>query len=402
MLTTIVGILITFFILSVLILIHEMGHFFTAKKLGIKVEEFGFGFPLTKALFQIKRGETLYSFYPALIGGFVKLYGEDEAGGGKIEIKDQKSNLNEDLGRAFFARPVWQRALVVVAGVFMNAILAFVIYYVFLGISGFRVELPRIGDHNFFAVNQEDKLNTIIIKDVSKGSPAQNAGIKKCDTNYCAAVTKVNGKAPVSDDEFINTIKANVGKEITLTLENQMGTRETFEKVLVPRANPPKNQGALGVEFSMLETFVLTYATPMQKITSGVAHPLNLMSYNFSVLKTLIERSFEKKDASDLAGGISGPVGIVRLGAEINKIGELKERVLTFLNFAGLLSISLAVMNILPIPAMDGGRLFFILIEGVIRKKVSPKVEAAIHAGGIFVLLALIALVTFKDIFFSF
>lgn len=403
----ILGAVITLFILSVLILVHEIGHFIAAKKLGIKIEEFGFGFPLTKAIFQVKRGETLYSFYPALIGGFVKLYGEDEAGGGKVELKNEKGelrkeNFKEDLERAFFARPVWQRALVVVAGVLMNALLAFIIYYVFLGISGFRVELPRISDHKFIAVNQEDKLNTIIINNVSADSPADKAGIKKCDTNYCVAITKVNGVAPASADEFIKTIRVNQGKEVTLTLENQVGKKEAFETVLVPRVNPPKNQGALGVEFSMLETFVLTYSTPVQKIASGVTHPVNLMTYNFNVLKTLIKRSFETNDARGLASGLSGPVGIVRLGAEINKIGEMKERILTFLNLAGLLSISLAVTNVLPIPAMDGGRLFFILIEGITRKKVSPKLEAAIHAGGIFVLVALIILITFKDIFFSF
>lgn len=404
MFTTVIGLIITLFILSVLILIHELGHFVTARKLGIKVEEFGFGFPLTKALFQFKRGETLYSFYPVLIGGFVKLYGEDEAGGGRAELKKEKvelskENFKEDLGRAFFARPVWQRALVVAAGVFMNALLAFVIYYVFLGISGFRVELPRINDHKFFAVNQEDKLNTIIINGVSAGSPAEKAGIKKCDINYCVAITKVNGIAPISADEFIKTIRANQGKEVTLTLENQMGKKDTFETTLVPRVNPPKNQGALGVEFSMLETIVLSYSTPVQKIASGVTHPMNLMTYNFSVLKTLIVRSFEQKDASGLASGVSGPVGIAKLGSEINKIGDIKERILSFLNLAGLLSISLAVMNVLPIPALDGGRLFFILMEGVTRKKVSPKLEAAIHAGGMVVLLGLIALVTLKDIF---
>src|SRR5471030_639072 len=128
-------IIVFLLILSVLVLIHEAGHYFMAKKFGIKVEEFGFGFPLTPALWQMKKGETVYSFYPVLIGGFVKLYGEDDAGGGKISVsKDKGSHAAEasDEKRAFYARPLWQRITVVVAGVVMNALLAVVIYYVFL------------------------------------------------------------------------------------------------------------------------------------------------------------------------------------------------------------------------------------------------------------------------------
>src|SRR5215213_8888688 len=123
--------LVFLLILSILVLIHEAGHYFAAKRLGIKVEEFGFGLPLTKSLFSIKRGETVYSFYPALIGGFVKLYGEDEAGAGRIELP--KSELpTKDKHRAFYARSIGQRTLVIVAGVVMNALLAVVLYYSFL------------------------------------------------------------------------------------------------------------------------------------------------------------------------------------------------------------------------------------------------------------------------------
>src|SRR5579872_471356 len=118
--------IITFIlILSVLVLIHELGHFLVAKKLGIKVEEFGFGFP--PRAFGFRKGETLYSVNWLPIGGFVKLYGEDEAGAGKIQFKHSGKTQSGELERAFFSRPVWQRALVVVAGVVMNFLLAVVI-----------------------------------------------------------------------------------------------------------------------------------------------------------------------------------------------------------------------------------------------------------------------------------
>src|SRR3990167_7635977 len=131
-------ILVFIIILSVLVLVHELGHFLVAKKLGIKVEEFGFGFP--PRVFGIRRGETLYSINLLPIGGFVKLYGEDEAGRGSLKTTNYK--LKTDLSRAFFARPIWQRALVVVAGVLMNFILAVVIISYLYTAQG----VPSLGD----------------------------------------------------------------------------------------------------------------------------------------------------------------------------------------------------------------------------------------------------------------
>src|SRR3982751_6882881 len=133
----IISLLVFIAILSVLVVIHELGHFLVAKKLGIKVEEFGFGFP-PKA-FGIKRGETIYSINWLPIGGFVKLYGEDDAGSGKVTLpKDSQKTVDKDKHRAFYSRSPWQRAAVVVAGVVMNLVLAMAIYYVFLLMSNFH------------------------------------------------------------------------------------------------------------------------------------------------------------------------------------------------------------------------------------------------------------------------
>src|SRR3990167_9711363 len=146
-----ITILVFIIILSVLVLIHELGHFFVAKKFGIKVEEFGFGFP--PRVWGKRIGETLYSINALPIGGFVKLYGEDEAGGGKIQIKNQKSNL-KDINRAFFAKPIYQRVIVVVAGVTMNFLLAFAIITYLLTFEG----VPTDG-------------GDVLITDVAKNSP---------------------------------------------------------------------------------------------------------------------------------------------------------------------------------------------------------------------------------------
>lgn len=375
-------------ILSVLVLIHELGHFLVAKKLGIKVEEFGFGFP--PRVWGIKRGETLYSVNALPIGGFVKLYGEDEAGAGKIKIKDQRLKI-KDTDRAFFSRPVGQRAAVVVAGVLMNVLLAIAIYYIFLFISGFRTQLPLLGDHKFFGVEQQNK-SEIIINNVAKDSPADKAGIAPF-----SVVESINGQKITSVDILVDIIKKNKGKEVTLVWKDTQ-TNKREKAVLAPRINPPKNQGALGISFFPATTATLNYNTPTQKIFSGIIHPLNLLSYNFDVIGKLIAVSIQQKTAAPLGDTVAGPVGIYSLVGTIVQIPDLKERILQVLNLAGTLSISLAFMNILPIPALDGGRLFFILIEAMVGRKVNQKFENIAHAIGMAVLLTLILMITFKDI----
>lgn len=379
-------------ILSILVLIHEAGHYFVAKKFGIKVEEFGFGFPLTPPIWQKKIGETVYSFYPLLIGGFVKLYGEDEAGGGKVTLsKDESAHTQKDEKRAFYTRPLWQRTAVVVAGVVMNALLAAVIYYVFLFMGNFQTDLPLIGNHTFFGVNQQVKTQ-VVISEVSKNSPAAKAGIQPFST-----VESLNGTKPIDLSVFAKTIKESAGKPISIVWKDEK-TGKHYHATVIPRINPPKNEGALGVAFYPMKTVHLSYDTPMQKIFSGFIHPTNLMAYNFDALGYLIDISIKEKNAAPISQGVSGPVGIGFVVGSIIQIPNLNERAMQLLNLMGLLSISLAFFNVLPIPGLDGGRLFFILIEAAIGKKINPKVEGYIHAAGMIFLLALLLLVTVKDI----
>jgi regulator of sigma E protease len=384
--------LITFLlVLSVLVLIHEAGHYFVAKFFKIKVEEFGYGFP--PRLFAKKIGETEYSLNWLPIGGFVKLFGEDDAGGGQIgKSEELKVKSKKDLDRAFFARPAWQRALVVLAGVIMNVLLAIVIYYVYLGISGFKAELPLLTPHTFFGVNQTVN-SDIIISGVEKDSPASAAGI-----TAGSEVVSVDNKPATSADRFLAYISSHKGKQITLTWKDLQTNKQTT-RTLTPRLNAPKGQGSLGISFYPVDTAVLSYDTPVQKVFSGIIHPLNLMDYNFVVIGHLIQVSFQQKTAAPISEGLSGPVGIYSVVGLIVHIPDMKERILNLLNLAGLLSMSLAFFNVLPIPALDGGRLFFILIELVTRRKVSQKFEATAHQVGMILLLGLLLLITFKDVF---
>src|SRR5258708_12121007 len=191
-----VTILVFLLILSVLVLIHEAGHFFVAKKLGIKVEEFGFGFP--PRVFGKKIGETIYSLNLLPIGGFVKLYGEDDAGGGKIgSVKDFSKIKDKSVQRAFFARPVWQRASVVIAGVVMNFLLSLVIISYLFSAQG--VPIPG---------------NQVIIAGVAKNSPAEKAGIDRKSTrlnsshqiiSYAVFCLKKKNNNTLSDLQHLNT-----------------------------------------------------------------------------------------------------------------------------------------------------------------------------------------------------
>jgi len=383
----IVTALVFLLILSVLVLIHEAGHYFVAKKFGIKVEEFGFGLP--PRLWGFKKGETIYSINWLPIGGFVKLFGEDDAGAGKISVKHHE--LKGDEKRAFFNRSVGQRAAIVVAGVVMNALLAVVIYYAFLFIGNFKTEVPLIGKHTFFLVNQTINTN-IIISQVAKNSPAEKIGL----TPF-SKVLAINGEKMTSLSVFSKIVKANQGKEIVVEWQD-INTQKIKKASVTPRLNPPKNEGAIGVAFFPVQTVALSYDTPMQKTFSGFIHPANLMAYNFDVLGSLVNVSVKEKNVAPLSEGVSGPVGIFSLVGTIVSIPDQKERLLEILNLAGLLSISLAFFNVLPIPGLDGGRLFFIIIEAVTRRKVNQKFEGYAHAVGMIVLIGLIILVTFKDI----
>jgi regulator of sigma E protease len=383
-------ILVFLLILSVLILIHEGGHFFVAKKLGMKVEEFGFGLP--PRLWGKKKGETIYSLNWLPIGGFVKLFGEDEAGSGRIGgLKEEKNISKKEEARAFYNRPIWQRAAVVTAGVVMNTLLAIVLYYSFMFVGNFKTELPLLGQHHFFFVNQKEQTQ-ILISEVVKDSPAANVGL----TPF-AHILSVNGGKINSVIEFSKVIKAQAGKSIVLEWQDSK-TMQKKQASLTPRVNPPKGQGAIGVAFFPMTTVILSYDTPVQKLFSGIVHPANLLAYNATIMGQLFSQSVAEKTVEPLSQGVSGPVGIYSLVGTIIDIPDGKERLLQLLNLAGLLSISLAFFNVLPIPGLDGGRFAFILIEAITRKKVNPKIEGYAHAVGMILLIALILLVTFKDI----
>ena len=222
----IVTVLAFVIILSVLVIIHELGHFFVAKKLGIKVEEFGIGFP--PRAFSKKFGETVYSINWLPVGGFVKLFGEDEAGGGKIGKQgtgNRGQGTGDEVERAYYARPLLQRMAVVTAGVIMNVVLAIVLISFLFATQG--VPLPT---------------DNIIVTEVAHSSPAEIAGIQKNDR-----ILRINNREIKDASLFISETKKLKGQEVTLIVKR--GDQQ-FTTKLTPRYDSPKNQGAMGFAIS--------------------------------------------------------------------------------------------------------------------------------------------------------
>ncbi|MDO8618849.1 MAG: M50 family metallopeptidase [Candidatus Daviesbacteria bacterium] len=367
--------IITFvFTLLTLVVIHEFGHFYMAKKFGIKVEEFGFGLP--PRIFGKKIGETIYSINWLPIGGFVRLLGEDET---------EKKVLENP--RSFASAFVWKRIAVVVAGVVMNFFLAFLLFYIYLGAQNFSVTLPYTGQYNFIGATQKTE-QFILVGSVSHGSPADLAGIKPSDQ-----IVAINQNVIKTNQELIDETKSLAGQEISITLKDQSENSRIVK--LIPRKDPPAGEGAMGIAFGSVSIANISYDSPAQKIFSGPIHSLNLIGYSFVSLGDLVGKSIQAQSFKPVSGAVAGPVGITNIA---NDILTTQNPLIPYLGFVGLISLNLAVFNFLPIPALDGGRLFFLLIEGVTRKKVHPTFEKWVHTVGMGVLLLLSLLVTVSDI----
>lgn len=355
-----------------LVLIHELGHFLLAKKFGIKVLELGFGIP--PRAWGKKVGETLVSINWLPFGGFVRLLGEDEVG-------------SASSSRDFRAKPVDQRIIVVLAGVLMNLILAWVIFYITLASNGFKVQFPLFLDHKFVGATQQNETQ-ILVSGVAKNSPAEKAGIKQGEE-----IVALDAKPINEAKDLIEKTKQFAGREIQLTLKDQKGNLDTVS--LIPRQNPPSGQGSLGLELAGITIANLKYQGAA-KILAGPVHSWNIIAYSGRILSHLAGQSLRLKSLEPVSQTVSGPVGVS--GTVNDILTTAKNPLLSYLDFVAILSLNLAVFNVLPIPALDGGRLFFLGVEGVIRKKVRAEIEHWVHTVGLVILLTLMILVTFSDL----
>ncbi len=342
-----------------LVLIHEFGHFIMAKRFGIKVEEFGFGIP--PRIWGKKIGETLYSINWLPFGGFVKLLGEDET---------DKAVLRNP--RSFSSQNVWKRILVVVAGVTMNLILAWLLFYVVIISQNFKIIYPAEP--------------AIYIAAVEKDFPAEKAGLRANEK-----LIAVEGQ-PTSDiEQARNLIKSKDATPITLSLTDVDGNN--LRKVTVTPKKQESGDVLIGVVFSPIP--FREYKSFSEKLFSGITYSFDLTKLTFVGLGKLGNDVF-LGNFGQASKSVSGPVGLATITNDILSSGGAA--IIPYVWFVGIISLTLTIFNVLPIPALDGGRLLFLVIEAVTRKKVREDVERMVHQVGFIILIALAVLVTFSDI----
>jgi regulator of sigma E protease len=360
-------ILIFFLVLFVLILVHEWGHFIVAKKTGMRVDEFGIGFP--PKLFGIKKGETEYTFNALPIGGFVRIFGENAEDAAQAEAQGQ------DYSRSFTAKSKWAQTAVLIAGVTMNVLFAWLLFVVV-----FMMGIPT-------AV-EEDKATDgaqLIIANVVKDSPADEAGIP------VGGVIK-SYRADTEDEElrpsaFRSHITDSSEGPITITYEAG-GQEKTVE--VTPKAgliSDDQDLKAIGVTPELVETVRRPFVEAVVEAT--------VMTYR-STIAIVVGLGNLLRDIAQLDADLSqvaGPVGIVGLVGDAAEFGFS-----SLLMFTAVISLNLAVINLLPFPALDGGRLVFVAIESITRKPINPVWVARLNTIGFVLLMALMFAVTYSDI----
>ncbi|MBI4120035.1 MAG: RIP metalloprotease RseP [Parcubacteria group bacterium] len=352
-------ILIFFAVLSVLVLAHEWGHFVTARRAGVRVEEFGFGFP--PRLVSFKRRGTIFSLNLIPFGGFVKIFGED-------------GEHRQETG-SFTSLKISQRARIIAAGVTMNLILAW-----FLLSWGNLIGRPAVVDETNFASAQNV---TIQVVGVAKGSPADLAGLKNSDSLVSASL-KGQSQSFATAKEFQDFVASAQGQSIDLTLKRG---NDMVIVAIEPRINPPAGEGALGIGLVRVGLVRVPWYQAPVKAVKDVVWLTGAVAYSLAMFfGSLIFKG-------QLMGDVSGPVGIATLAGQAYRMG------LSYLiQLTALLSINLAILNILPFPALDGGRLIFLAAEKIKGSPLGQKLESRVNMVGFALLLLLMLFVTWKDI----
>ena len=345
--------------LSFLILIHEMGHFFMARLFKMRVEEFGIGLPPRAKTLFVKRG-TIFSLNWLPLGGFVRLFGED------MESPEQASSPE-----AFFNKPMWQRAVVLLAGVFMNFVLGVFLFGVVYSYLGIPTETEKV-----------------IIVEVAENSPAESVGIA-VESEVKQVLFEDQEYPFVGIDGFIEQVSELKGKEIEMVLLDKQGVERVVS--LVPRVDPPEGQGSLGVALSSIEMKKFPiWQMPFRGAKVGLKEAWGWGKEIASNLGTIVYGLITGKGVPE---DVAGPVGMYQVSKEVYKVGWV-----AVLQFMGILSINLAILNVMPFPALDGGRIAFLGVEKIIGKKKKNKIEGYVNTAGMIFLLSFMVFVTVKDV----
>jgi len=340
-----VTILAFLFVFSVVIFVHELGHFAVAKLSGARVHEFGFGYP-PRLLRIARRGDTEYTINAIPIGGFVRVAGDDAP----------------DDPRSMARRSVWTRAAFLLAGPVMNVVLAVVLF----AVSFMMGVLQPIGEPGAG------------IYDVAAGSPAALAGLRLGDV-----VLTVNGQPIDSPEALQNAVNAHLDEQVTLSVRRD-GAAQPQTVRLVPRSVHPDDEGAMGVRTG--PPLARVAYPPLQSLWLGVQRAIDTVLLMVGGLLAMV--------FGHAPLDLAGPIGIAQATGEVVRSGFVQ-----VIEWTAFLSVNLFIINLLPIPALDGGRLAFIGLE-IVRggRRVDPQKEGLVHMIGIVALLALFLVVSYFDV----
>ncbi len=349
MLTIVVPLLV----LSALMMAHELGHFIVAKLAKIRVEEFGLGFP-PRLVRVAKRGETEYTINAIPFGAFVRMAGENQPGvEGGFADKSKRARL-----------------AVLAAGPLMNLLMA-AVFFAFAYMSGW----PTVAETK----------HAVVLR-VESGSPAQAVGIQPGDV-----IIQVDGIEVDSAASFSRYVSQKAGQQVVLTIRRGVGYVQVR---VVPRIPIPPYQGALGVSISEEATRIaLRYSPPHEALYLGAREVVNTLAFTLSLPALLLRDGLDPSLARPV-----GPVGIFQITGSAATQTAQTGWWFPILRLVGVLGVALGLTNLLPLPALDGGRMLFIVIEAVRGKRVDPQKEGFVHWIGLVMLVLLMILITYQDI----
>lgn len=353
------AIIVFIIIFSILVLTHEWGHYYTAKRMGIKVDEFGMGLP--PRIWGFKKNGTIFSFNWIPFGGFVKIYGENE------EIKGDKS--------AFSNKTVWQRMLVISAGVLTNLFVGFLVLMI-----GFWFAMPPlVTPPEYYASNPDDIVSKIVVLKVEENSPAEVAGVLLGD--YIIGANEV---AFNSANDLPNFLIDKQNQSVILNIERG---KDTINLAIIPMIIDENVVIGVWTDREVEAVSYIWWKVPW----FALVETFKLISVIVIAIGGFLYQLFSTASVST---DFAGPVGIANIVVDLLSLGWIR-----ILQFMAFISINLGLINLVPFPALDGGRLLFIILE-ILRggKKVSAKIEAATHTMGFLLLMVLILVITYRDI----
>jgi regulator of sigma E protease len=357
-------IILFFVILAVLVLVHEFGHFYAAKKSGVRVDEFGLGFP--PRLYSWKKGETVYSINAIPFGGFVKIFGENP---------DAESLSGPDSSRSFVnkSRPI--QALILAAGIILNIVFAWVLFSIAF-MSGMTM---GVSDASEKYVTEKH----VIVLDVLPNSPSAKAGFIAGDEILSLSLNGASTTAS-SVEAVQSAVQGSNGKKVAFEVQ-RIAEKKYIE--IAPEKGVLGDKYAVGISMDLVGKANLPFFVALwegAKLTGNMF--INIVVSLYDLIRDAVVGE------ADLSQ-ISGPVGIARLVGDAGKLG-----VVYLLSFTAFISINLAVLNLIPFPALDGGRILFVAIEAIRRKAIPHKVANAVNAVGFGLLILFMLFVTYRDI----